>query len=144
MRSAYTEVGPGIFRPLIPLWVWGPDDCYLTDGILDSGADRTILNIPTASKIGIRLEQLTATVNLRTATNQALPCKLANVVLEIRRKPARVCWSAEIGVAVGNLPQNLWGFKGFLEFFRATFDGPRRTFTLVPGRSLPRVKRPRG
>jgi hypothetical protein len=57
--------------------------------------------------------------------------------LELRRDSERLQWLAEVAVCTVGLRYPYWGFKGFLEFFRAEFDGPNRWVTLLAGDNLP-------
>jgi hypothetical protein len=137
MRIPYTEVGPGIYRPLVAVRVWGLDGPYLEDGLLDTGADRTLLTTEVAEKVGIDLAALSSQILIRSATLQRVTCPLTGVVLALQRDSERYCWRAEVAVATQPIRVSHWGSKGYLEFFRATFDGPRRFASLVAGHNLP-------
>jgi len=144
MRFPYTDVGSGIFRPLVPALIKGPAGFHWTDGLADSAADRTIIRLKLALRLGIDPDVLTPTVIVETASGNRVPCKLSQVIIELRRDFGRITWLAE--VAVATLPTVVdchWGFKGFLEYFRARFDGPGRFVTLTATATLPKTKLPR-
>jgi hypothetical protein len=139
MQYPYTEVQPGRFRPIILLHIRGPIKSILTDGLLDSGADRTILSPRTARSIGIDVNSIVATISVRVPVGPTLKCKVAKLPLELLRAPDQICWLGEVAVPLTAVHNNYWGFKGFLEYFRAEFDGPNRMITLTPGSNLPAV-----
>lgn len=142
MQHPYTEVYPGRFRPIVLLHLKGPSKVILTDGLLDSGADRTILSPRSARSIGIDIHTIVPTVAVRVPAGPTLRCKLVTLQLELLRPPDRICWLGEVAVPLAPVRNNYWGFKGFLEYFRAEFDGPKRTITLTPGGNLPAVTPP--
>ncbi|MFL5242800.1 MAG: aspartyl protease family protein [Gemmataceae bacterium] len=137
MRFPYTEVKPGIFRPIANMLISGPAGTTWTDGLLDTGADRTVLTMKIAQQLGIDVLALTEKWTVASATGQNVSCKITRLPFLLFRKPKRVTWLAEVAIAIEPIQRPLWGFKGFLEYFRVTFDGPKRLITLNPGRNLP-------
>jgi hypothetical protein len=144
MRFPYTEVGPGIFRPLIPAWVWGPAGPLLTDGLLDSGADHTLLTPGFARRLGIDVAALPAQMTVKAATGDRVTCKQTTVIMGLIRGRSRIYWRADVAVAIDPLPIPHWGFRGFLEFFRTNLNGPKRFVTLTAGENLPVAMPPAG
>ena len=137
MRVPYTEVTPGLFRPLLALFVTGPSGTWLIDGLLDTGADSTLLPPAWAGRLGLDLGSLPVAKTIQSATGQSVTCKLTNLVMELRRDSTRLCWTAEVALPTDAIPKPHWGFRGFLEFFTVSFDGPNRWVTLAPGDNLP-------
>jgi hypothetical protein len=142
MRFPYTQVGPGIFRPQIPLFVKGTKGAILIEGLLDPGSDRTVIPLKHAVDLEIVLDSLTSTVTVQSATGQALICKTTTLIFELLRDFEQISWFAEVAIAPDALRRPHWGFKGFLEFFRTVFDGPNLQITLDPGPNLPRTTAP--
>lgn len=142
MRFPYTEVQPGRFRPMVLLRVWGPVNSILTDGLLDTGSDRIIFAPRIARALGVDVAALPGAVTARVPTGTPLPCKLVSLRLELARPPSRICWLGEVAIPLSPVRNNYWGFKGFLEYFRADFDGPNRVVTLTTGAGLPAVAVP--
>jgi hypothetical protein len=139
MQFPYTSVGPGIFRPIVPLLLRGPASTLLSDGLLDSGADRTLLSPRVARGLGIDVAALPIAVSIKSATGHKVPCKFTRMTVELIRGSERIGWVAEMVIPVTGVDQSHWGFKGFLEYFRSEFDGPNRMITLTPGSNLPPV-----
>jgi hypothetical protein len=137
MQFPYTEVYPGIYRPILAVRLWGPAQRVLTDGLADTAADRTLLPPNTARNLGIDVDALPATVTMRSATGQLVKCKPVILPLELIRDGVRLCWLGEIAVTTEAITKPHWGFKGFLEFFRADFDGPNRMLDWTAGDNLP-------
>jgi hypothetical protein len=137
MIFPYTEVRPGVFRPLVPLWIYGPTRTLLTDGVLDTGAERVLLLPPVARRLGIDIAALSSTVVLHVPTGQAVACKTAVLIVELRRPHSSMFWRSEVAIPAQPIRHCYWGIKGFLEFFRAEFDGPNHAVTLIAGSNLP-------
>lgn len=142
MQFPLTEVGPGILRPLIPILIKGNKQSMLTDGLLDTGADRVVLTSKVAHQLGIDPGDTVASVTIKSATGQQVACKITTVIFSLSRNSTRIWWLAEVAVATTALEKSLWGFKGFLEYFRFNYDGPNRCFTLTAGDNLPAVPPP--
>jgi hypothetical protein len=139
MQFPYTEVASGLFRPLVPILIWGPAGCYLADGLLDTGADRTLLGPRLAQAVGIVLDSLATVATVQSASVHVLTCKVTTVTFQMRRDSQRLSWLAEVAVPIQSVKRSIWGFKGFLEYFRARFDGPNRRVTLTAGANLPKA-----
>jgi hypothetical protein len=137
VRIPYTEVAPGVFRPLLAMLIWGPTRPVLVEGLLDTASDRTLLPPKWARDLGIDVGALTTTLTVRSATGQRVACKTTVLPLEIRRDSTRLCWLGEVAITTEVVRIPHWGFKGFLEYFQANFDGPNRFATLTAGDNLP-------
>jgi hypothetical protein len=127
---------------MIPVLVTGPAGHFLIEGILDPGADRNILPLKWALTLGVLMDGLTSSVTLQSATGQSLVCMNTTLQFHLLRDFERISWQAEVAIATDELRRPHWGFKGFLEFFRAVFDGPNRQITLDPGPNLPHIVAP--
>lgn len=137
MKFPYMEAGPGIYRPIIAVRIYGPLCRLLTDGLLDTGCDHTMLPPHTARDLGIDVDGLPIAFTMRSATGHRLTCKTVTLCLELVRDPDRVCCMTEVVVTVESIRKAHWGIKGFLEYFNSNFDGPGRLVTLDPGANLP-------
>src|SRR5260370_14450638 len=137
MRFPYSEVRPGTYRPLIAVRLWGSRLHVLTDGVLDTGADRVLLKPKVAVGLGIDIDALRTDIAVRTATGELVRCKATILPIELIRDGVSLYWLAEIAIALDPIRINHWGFKGFLEYFSADFNGPERQVKLTAGDNLP-------
>jgi hypothetical protein len=90
MRFPYTEVAPGVYRPILAVRLWGPGQAILMDGLADTAADRTLLPPNLARALGIAVDALPATVRMRSATGQLVECKPVLLPLELIRDGVRL------------------------------------------------------
>jgi hypothetical protein len=112
------------------------------DGLLDTGSDRILLTPKSARNLGIDVNALSDTVEMQSATRQTVTCRTTHLPVELIRDSVKLCWLAEVAIAIDGIRINHWGFTGFLEFFRAEFDGPNRVATLIAGANLPVIEPP--
>jgi hypothetical protein len=98
VRIPYTQVGPGLYRPLAAVMIYGPGGTYLIDGLLDSGADSTLLPAAWATRVGINVAQLPIGPTVESATGQGLPTKSTTLVFQLRRDESVLTWKAEVAV----------------------------------------------
>src|ERR1700730_11085917 len=103
MQVAYKLVGGRIYRPILRAHVWGPAGGWPVDGLLDSGADITLLPLSWANKIGLDVTHLPDGAPLHSATGHSVPCKVATIILELRFNSTRLCWSADVSVALAGI-----------------------------------------
>jgi hypothetical protein len=75
--------------------------------------------------------------HIRTAGGVAIPYRLADTVLELRRAATVVRWHASVAFAPEPLQIVHLGYRGFLEYFACTFHGPDRKIVLDPQPGLP-------
>jgi hypothetical protein len=142
MRFAYTEVGPDFYRPMVAVWIWGPVRSFIADGLVDTAADCTLLTPPVAHTIGIDPGALTESTIVETAAIDQVPCKVTTVTLGLFRDAVRLFWMARVAVPIVPMNRCLWGYRGFLEYFQASFYGPDLYFDLIAAKSIPVVSPP--
>jgi hypothetical protein len=122
-------------RPMITVRVTGPLGNIDYFGRIDSGADDTLLPEYLVASLGIT--GLSGPVVIGGIGGATL-ARFGTVDLEISQGQASVKWSARVGFSSHNAP--LFGLKGFLQFFTATFNGRRHYLDLLPnGTALPPV-----
>jgi hypothetical protein len=119
-------------RPIVAVRITGPSGSRLRDGLLDSGADETILDPSVAPLIGVDLSQaLEREINL--VGRGRIHCRYASVQLRITDGIAETYeWDTIVGFAPFPILRGLLGFAGFLQFFDAAFRGADQEVTLLP------------
>lgn len=119
-------------RPLLVVLITGPSGSRLREGLLDTGADETILDPSVASQIGADLTHaLEREVNL--VGRGRIRCRYVSVQLRITDGVAETYeWDTFVGFAPFPVLRGLLGFAGFLQFFDAAFRGADQEVTLVP------------
>ena len=125
-----------IYRPLVPVRIVGSSGTVEVLGLLDTGADTTILPWFLVQERGISV----ASDNrwrLRGVGNQVVSVSSGRVELQMGRGRSSLHWSAEVGF-IQERTVAVLGHAGFLEHFRVVFDGLRHEVTLQPNTSLPR------
>jgi len=123
-------------RPLLPVRITGPSGARLRDGLLDTGADETILDPSVAPLIGVDLSQaLQREINL--VGRGRIHCRYTSVQLRITDGQTETYeWDTVVGFAPFPLLRGLLGFAGFLQFFDASFRGADREVILLPNASF--------
>ena len=138
LRFPFMRLPGGISRPIIPVIIEGPAGKRIIDGLLDTGADRTIFPEHEAQSIGVALGKR-PDGSFKTAGGVSIPYRLADVTLELRSSGAVVRWTSEVAFAESPLNMIHLGYRGFLEYFHATFEGPQHAVVLNPQPGLPVV-----
>ncbi len=137
MRIPYTQVGPDLFRPLLPVIIHSTAAAWLVEGLLDPGSDLTLLPLQWAARLGVDYQSLSPGGAVTSATGELVPWRTWQLDFDVRRDMERICWRADVAVTTDKITRPHWGFKGFLQYFRAEFDGPNLVVTLTPGANLP-------
>jgi hypothetical protein len=119
-------------RPLLAVRVTGPSGSRLRDGLLDTGADETILDPSVAALIGVDLARaVEREINL--VGRGRIRCRYVSVQLRITDGVAETYeWDAVVGFAPFPLLRGLLGYAGFLRFFAASFRGADHEVALLP------------
>jgi hypothetical protein len=118
--------------PILPVRITGPLGGRLRDGLLDSGADETVLDPTLAPLIGVDL--LTGFVwEINLVGRGRVRCRYAPVQLRITDGIRETYeWDAIAAFTPFPLVRNLLGFGGFLQFFDASFLGADEKVILTP------------
>ena len=120
-----------IFEPVVTIEVIGPSGTgHLIRGLVDTGADFTILPMRYLPRLGLTRGP---SVHLGAAGGGGFKAYLGQVDFTLWNASRKTLhsWSALVGFVPGR-ERALWGRSGFLDFYRATFDGPVKRLTLDP------------
>jgi hypothetical protein len=122
------------YRPYVPIRVIDPRGSTRLDGLLDTGADETILPRSIAGPLGIGLDD-GARGRFRGVGGQVVTVVYGSVELELATQSRRLRWPVTVAFLDGAHGAIL-GHAGFLEYFTASFNGERRHVTLRPNTRL--------
>jgi hypothetical protein len=123
-------------RPIIEIEVAGPLDSRIVDGLIDSGADETILPSSIASDIGIDLSHSPMGTN-RGITGDQLSLSYAEVTLALFDGTSIWQWPAMVGFHTLASKRAILGFAGFLQFMTTTMEGDFEVGRIQPNSLFP-------
>lgn len=128
-----------IYRPVVYARIHGPDRVADLRCLVDTGADFTLFPRSLADKLGIPVDDSVsqAIFGISGTPLRAAP---ADTELELTDGVESYRWTATALFVSFPRPadqQTLFGHKGFLEYFTASFDGERRELELIPNSTLP-------
>src|SRR5579883_2408180 len=129
---SFADPVPFIYRPTIPLTIYGLTKVYLTKGLLDTGAEETIL--PRSLLDGRELDpaiRMGEVDELRGADGRLFEVTYGTVDLAVKLRRKTYRWHAKVAFHVGR-NEVLLGDAGFLRYFVATFNRPALYTTLKP------------
>jgi hypothetical protein len=130
-----------IFRPEVPLQMFGPAGSVTSLAIVDTGADNTILPLAIAQKLQIKREECKGP-SASAFGGQQIAMKYADIQLGLDDGQLQLKWHARVYFAALQHPGPetiLVGHQGFLDYFKATFDGENLELVLQPTEDLPAV-----
>jgi hypothetical protein len=123
-----------VHRPVVPVRVFGPNGGEELRGLVDSGADDTLLPDLLIEVLGVVIAPGDTTL-IRGVGGGRLVVPFGVVDLELSKSRRKYRWSAKVGFTPGF--QVILGNAGFLRHFTATLDGLRRRVTLKSNGSFP-------
>lgn len=110
-----------VYRPIIPVRLVGSQAEVRIRGLLDTGADETLLTREMADAIG--LSPIPGETGRILSAGGEVPLVYASLELEVTLGPDRMRWPATVGIVERAWDEALLGFRGFLEYFDASFFG---------------------
>ena len=121
-----------IYRPLIPIRIFGPNRSIQVLGLLDTGADHVFVSASLAEVLGIEASRKTETAC--GAGGHEVAMWPGSVDIQIVQGRESYRWRTLVGFLVGvdEPPIAYLGHVGFLEHFRASFDFGARSVELSP------------
>lgn len=136
MKFAYVEFAitnrRKLYRPALRLLLKNGKHFAYVLGVIDSGADYTILPIELAGDLGIKLDVKKKTSFVGAGKNlftvYPSTVKLNHIIRQSGFRNLE--WNAAVYFAESQ-PGILLGHKGFLEHFRVTLDGIKREVEIL-------------
>ena len=123
-------------RPILAVRITGPGGSRLRDGLLDTGADETILDPSVASQIGVDLNRSLAR-EIHLVGRGRIQCRYAPVTLRISDGVSETYeWDTIVGFAPFPVLRGLLGFAGLMQYFDAAFRGADQEVSLQPNGSF--------
>jgi len=123
-----------IYRPIALIRVIGPAGQRDLTGLVDTGADATLIPATFASLLGIPLND-NDKEDILGLGGSSTTIWYAQVNLEVLTPGGGPRWSARVGFYLGSKP--ILGHAGFLDHFTARFNGRAKTLTLTPNGTAP-------
>ncbi len=100
-----------------------------TKAVVDTGSNDSIFPLQLAGVLGVLLGS--AGTHRVVWHGQAFPLQFGTVDLELSDGSAGFRWSALVGFSPAPIPYALFGIRGCLQFFDATFCGKDLTIELT-------------
>ena len=139
MKFPYTQYDveptpsqPGVsvvFRPVIPFRLTGATAGAVFYGLLDSGADETLIPKEIADHIGV--ESISDQTGTILSASGEMPATYGAVSIEFGPESERYRWRAVVGIVDQPWKEALLGHIGFLRYFDVTFLGDDRAVQLA-------------
>ncbi len=130
-----------IFRPEVPLRIYGASGSTVHMALVDTGADNTILPLSIARELNITTQKAKGP-GATAFGGQQIVLSFADVQLEIAEGKFMLRWQARVQFFdfPDAEPETLVvGHQGFLDFFTAVFDGGQMSLDLEPNGDMPLV-----
>jgi hypothetical protein len=130
-----------IFRPEVPLRIFGPNGSAMYMALVDTGADNTIMPMTIARELGITTHRGKGP-GAAAFGGQEISLSHADVELELTQDENSLRWRARVQFfgSPDIEPETLIvGHQGFLDHFTAIFDGEQLTLDLQPNGDIPLV-----
>ena len=121
-----------IYRPAVRLFLKNGKKLIYSLGVIDSGADCTILPIELAGELDLKLDAKKKTSFIGAGKNPFTvypsPIEIKHVIRQNGFRDLE--WSSKVYFAESQ-PSILLGNKGFLEHFKVTLDGTKRELEIT-------------
>lgn len=117
-----TLIRQNLRRPIIAVTIHGPHGLSLqTDALIDTGSDVTLFSIDVARRLKIDLTGVTP-LPVITAVGPVATYQPYDLILDIRRPPDVLRWTARAGFLPRPMSLGILGTKGFFEFFDLNYS----------------------
>jgi hypothetical protein len=121
-----------VYRPVIAIRIVGPAGETRFRGLLDSGADETVLPKALADVVGVVVDPLqTGTAD---SASGPMAVNYGRVTLELEKGRERYRWNTMVAIADQPWQEAILGHIGFLRHFDVEFRGEKRDVRLKRNR----------
>ena len=134
VRGLEGEPATWVDRPTIPIRLIGSIGEFLSFGLVDTGADQTMLPDRYIEPLGVTIRPGDR-ANITALGGEALSVRFGLIDLQLGRRGVVHRRSARVGFYAGN--KVILGHAGFLDDFTATFNGRKNYLTLTPNGTAP-------
>jgi len=117
-----------VYRPVIPIGITGEAGTAVFYGLLDTGADETLLPKKVADLIGIKAN--TSQTSTVMSASGEMTVSYGRVTIEIGHGRQKYRWGAIVGIVEQPWQEALLGHIGFLRYFDVTFLGAKQEVKL--------------
>ncbi len=119
-------------RPIILLHLRAANGAIVyLDVLVDTGSDVTLLPLDAAETLQCDLPDA-AEIVVESLVGGECRYRPAEIECELRRYPEVIRWNAKIGFVDREMRYGIVGTRGFLEFFRLTYDASDCWLELQP------------
>jgi hypothetical protein len=128
-----------VFRPQIRVWIEGPARIAQVVGLVDTGADVTLLPRRLGDLLAVTLDE-GSTSPVAGLAGVGIDVSTGMVRWHLGEDRTGPSWSSRVGFVSYADPNDeaiILGHAGFLEYFVATFDGRARHLDLTPADPFP-------
>lgn len=126
-------------RPEVPIRIIGPNLSSTHYGLVDTGADNTILPARLLAELGVTAVA-TSGPGVDAFAGSNVPVSAAEVTFQLSDGDDQLSWTTDVLCCHFARPEDemlILGYQGFLEYFTATFDGENCELELIPNARLP-------
>jgi predicted aspartyl protease len=117
-----------MYRPVIPVRVFGAEDWLDIYALVDTGADESYVTEEMAETIGI--QPISNELFVVESASGSIEVPYAEVPIQINDGIEDYRWSAVVGIVAEPWPEAILGHAGFLQYFDAKFSHSRGTLNL--------------
>lgn len=126
-----TPAQPGVtvvYRPVIPLRLIGQSGGATFYGLLDTGADETLIPAAMAELVGLAVDPAQTSIVLSASGEMRV--RYGEVTIEAGQGKVLHRWRTTVGVVEQTWNEALLGHAGFLRYFDVTLCGAKREVQL--------------
>lgn len=126
-----------VYRPRIPIVIKTDTEPVPFDALVDTGSDQTIFPISGLEAFGVQINKKSTSQVLTLHGQPDTLYEGENIQLALYINDHAYEWPAVVWFSTNINAVPILGYSGFLEYFRAVFDGEKRELEIVPNKKFP-------